>query len=51
MASLGGVSVMLSLMPMMSFYNWFFPRNRSQIFSASLTIVKTINSVAGPVSL
>jgi len=35
----------LNLTPVMSFGNWFLPRNRSQVFSASLITLKTINSM------
>jgi len=35
----------LNLTPVMSFGNWFLPRNRSQVFSASLITLKTISSM------
>ena len=33
------------------FWQLIFPHNRSQVFFASLVILKTINSMAGPVPL
>jgi len=33
------------------FWQLIFPHNRSQVFSASLVILETINSMAGPVPL
>jgi|TARA_B110000263_G_scaffold224541_1_gene214989 hypothetical protein len=59
MASSGGILVMLIMLfdtviefdVSDEFWQLIFPHNRSQVFSASLVILETINSMAGPVPL